>query len=233
MKNNITFLICAVALASHPLAGEGSAATIALDPSSPLNGQLTNSLRLTVTKATKDQPAGVANEGYWGIPVQPKTSYRVSLWAKADGGFTGALTVSIVSGDGHTVYAVGKTPAINGQWNRCDLVLKTGKVDPTANAHFQITLGQPGTVWLGFVSLFPPTWNDRPNGLRKDLMQMLVDLNPKFLRFPGGNYVEGDTVETRFDWKKTLGPIEQRPGHQWVRTVRRGKVWRGHGKSRI
>ncbi len=273
MKNNITFLICAVALASHPLAGatitidagrpagkvsptlyglmteeinhsydgglyaelirnrafmddagvpahwsvvagEGSAAEIALDPSSPLNGQLTNSLRLTVTKSTKDQPAGVANGGYWGIPVQPKTSYRVSLWARADGGFTGALTVSIVSGDGHTVYAVGKTPAINGQWNRCDLVLKTGKVDPTANAHFQITLGQPGTVWLGFVSLFPPTWNDRPNGLRKDLMQMLVDLNPKFLRFPGGNYVEGDTVETRFDWKKTLGPIEQRPGHQ-------------------
>jgi alpha-L-arabinofuranosidase len=196
------------------VAGEGSAAEIALDSSTPLNGQLTNSLRLTVTKATKDQPAGVANDGYWGIPVQPKTSYRVSLWARGDAGFAGVLTVSIVSNDGRSVYAVGKTPAINGQWNRCDLVLKTGKVDPTANAHFQVTLDQPGTVWLGFVSLFPPTWNDRPNGLRKDLMQMLVDLNPKFLRFPGGNYVEGDTVETRFDWKKTLGPIEQRPGHQ-------------------
>ncbi len=63
------------------------------------------------------------------------------------------------------------------------------------------------------VSLFPPTWNDQPNGFRKDLMQMLVDLNPKFLRFPGGNYVEGDTVETRFDWKKTIGPIEERHGH--------------------
>ena len=68
-------------------------------------------------------------------------------------------------------------------------------------------------MWLGLVSLFPPTWNDRPNGLRPDLMQMLVDLKPKFLRFPGGNYLEGDTVETRFDWKQTLGPLDQRHGH--------------------
>ncbi len=74
-------------------------------------------------------------------------------------------------------------------------------------------MDQPGTVWLGLVSLFPPTWNDQPNGFRKDLLQMLVDLNPKFLRFPGGNYVEGNQVETRFDWKKTLGPIEERHGH--------------------
>ncbi len=92
-------------------------------------------------------------------------------------------------------------------------MLKTGRVKPTAKARFVITLNQPGTIWLGMASLFPPTWNDRPNGLRKDLMQMLVDLNPKFLRFPGGNYVEGDTVETRFDWKKTIGPIEERHGH--------------------
>jgi alpha-N-arabinofuranosidase len=66
---------------------------------------------------------------------------------------------------------------------------------------------------MGLVSLFPPTWNNRANGLRKDLMQMLVDLNPKFLRFPGGNYLEGNTIETRFEWKKTLGPIEDRHGH--------------------
>jgi alpha-L-arabinofuranosidase len=195
------------------VAGEGSSITISLDPANPLNEQITNSLRLTVTKATKDEPAGVANDGYWGIPVQPKTSYRVSLWSKADEGFSGVLTVSIVSNDGRTVYAAGKTSAINARWNRYDVVLKTGKVAPTAGARFLITLDRPGTVWLGFVSLFPPTWNDRPNGLRKDLMQMLVDLHPKFLRFPGGNYVEGDTIESRFPWKKTLGPVEERPGH--------------------
>ena len=104
-------------------------------------------------------------------------------------------------------------PDSTTEWKKFELTLKTGRVAPTAKARFVITLDQPGTVWLGLVSLFPPTWNDQPNGLRKDLMQMLVDLNPKFLRFPGGNYVEGDTVETRFDWKKTIGPIEERHGH--------------------
>ena len=63
------------------------------------------------------------------------------------------------------------------------------------------------------VSLFPPTWNNRPNGNRKDIMQILADMKPAFLRFPGGNYVEGRTIATRFDWKKTIGDISERPGH--------------------
>ena len=86
------------------------------------------------------------------------------------------------------------------------MTLKTGKVAPTAQARFAVTLDQPGTVWLGLVSLFPPTWNNRPNGLRKDIMQMLVDLNPKFLRFPGGNYVEGHKIEDRFPVAKNARP---------------------------
>ncbi|MGA2853929.1 MAG: alpha-L-arabinofuranosidase C-terminal domain-containing protein, partial [Verrucomicrobiota bacterium] len=192
----------------------GSAATIALDTNNAFNDKLTTSLRLTVTKASKDQPAGVANSGYWGIPVQPKTTYRATFLARAEAGFSGPVTVSIVSEDGSTVYAKGKFSGLAADWKKYELTLKTGKVAPTAAARFVITLDRPGTVWFGLVSLFPPTWNDRPNGLRKDLMQMLVDLNPKFLRFPGGNYVEGDTVETRFEWKKTTGSIEERHGHQ-------------------
>jgi alpha-N-arabinofuranosidase len=192
---------------------ESSAATIALDPSNSYNDKLTTSLRLTVTKAAKQHPAGVANGGYWGIPVQPKTSYRASLLARAESNFSGPVTVSIVSEDGRTVYATKKISGLAPEWKRFEVILKTGQVAPTAKARFVITLDQPGTVWFGMVSLFPPTWNDQPNGFRKDLMQMLVDLNPKFLRFPGGNYVEGDTVETRFEWKKTIGPIEKRHGH--------------------
>jgi alpha-N-arabinofuranosidase len=192
---------------------DGSAATIALDPTNSFNDKLTTSLRLTVTKAARNHPAGVANSGYWGIPVQPKTSCRASILAKADSNFSGTVTVSIVSDDGRTVYATEKFSGLAPEWKRFEVVLKTGRVAPTAKARFVITLDQPGTVWFGLVSLFPPTWNDRPNGLRKDLMQMLVDLNPKFLRFPGGNYVEGDTVETRFEWRKTIGPIEERHGH--------------------
>lgn len=188
-------------------------ASIALETKDSFNDKLTNSLRLTVAKASKDKPAGVANAGYWGIPVQPDTTYRAWFLAKTESGFAGPVTVSIVSQDGQTNYASATIASLKPGWNRYDAKLKTGKVQPTANTRFQITLDQPGALSLGMVSLFPPTWNDRPNGLRKDLMQMLVDMNPKFLRFPGGNYVEGDTIETRFDWKKTIGPVEERPGH--------------------
>jgi len=190
-----------------------SAATIALDRSKPLNEKLPTSLRISVTQATKNHSAGVANSGYWGIPVQPNTQYRVSLWARAESGFSGPLTVSIVSDDSRTVFASGKISGLTTGWKKFQLTLKTGDVTTTAHARFEVTLDQPGTLNLGLVSLFPPTWNNRPNGLRKDIMQMLVDLHPKFLRFPGGNYVEGNKISERFPWQKTLGPIEDRPGH--------------------
>lgn len=192
---------------------DASAATIALDSANPLNEKISASLRLTVTQATKYHPAGVANSGYWGIPVHPKTQYRVCLWAQAEAGFSGPLTVSIVSDDGRTIFASANISGLTAGWKKFEVTLKTGNVTPTAQARFAITLDQPGTVRLGLVSLFPPTWNGRPNGLRKDIMQMLVDLNPKFLRFPGGNYVEGNKISERFPWAKTLGPIEDRPGH--------------------
>jgi alpha-N-arabinofuranosidase len=188
-------------------------AIIALDSTNHFNEELTASLRLTVTKASRQQPAGVANHGYWGIPVLSKTRYRASLIARAAPGFSGPVTVSITSDDGQVVYAAEKLSGLTAEWKRFQLTLKTGKVVPAAKARFALTFDQPGTVWLSFTSLFPPTWNDRPNGLRRDLMQMLIHLNPKFLRFPGGNYLEGDTIETRFDWKKTLGPVVQRHGH--------------------
>ncbi len=192
---------------------DASAASIALDPANPLNENIPTSLRLTVTQATQAHPAGVANSGYWGIPVHPQNQYRASLWAKAEAGFTGPLSVSIVSEDGRTVYSSEKVSGLTAKWKKFEVKLTTGKVTPTAQARFAVTLDRPGTVWLGLVSLFPPTWNDRPNGMRKDIMQMLVDLNPKFLRFPGGNFVEGPRIEDRFPWQKTLGPIEDRPGH--------------------
>ncbi|MGH7953715.1 MAG: alpha-L-arabinofuranosidase C-terminal domain-containing protein, partial [Limisphaerales bacterium] len=192
---------------------DNSAATIALDPTNSFNDKLTTSLRLTVTKADKKNPAGVANSGYWGIPVKPKTTYRASILARADSNFSAPITVSIVSDDGHKIYVSKKCSGLTTEWKKFEVTLKTGRVVPTAKARFEITLNQPGTIWLGMVSLFPPTWNNQPNGFRKDLMQMLIDLNPKFLRFPGGNYVEGNTIETRFNWKDTIGPIEERHGH--------------------
>lgn len=190
-----------------------SAASISLDPANPLNDKLARSLRVTVTKADKKNSAGAANDGYWGIPVMSRTTYHASIFAKAGAGFSGRVTVAIVGDDGKKVYAKGTFSGLTADWKKYEVTLKTGRVTPTAKAHFAITFDQPGTVWLGFVSLFPPTWHNQPNGFRKDLMQMMVDLQPKFLRFPGGNYVEGNSVDARFDWKKTIGPIEERPGH--------------------
>src|SRR5690349_13043978 len=83
----------------------GSEATIALDPANCCNDKLTMSLKLSVAKAAKNQTAGVANDGYWGIPVLPKTKYRATVLARAEPGFTGPVTVAIVSDDGKTVYA--------------------------------------------------------------------------------------------------------------------------------
>jgi alpha-L-arabinofuranosidase len=191
----------------------GSAASISLDRDQPFNSVLTTSLRLDVTSASPASPAGVANSGYWGIPVKPSTRYRATFCAKASAGFDGPVSVAIESADGATVYARAAVPHLTGDWKQYTASLRTGTVAPTANARLALTVDRPGTVWLGFVSLFPPTWKNQPNGFRPDLMQMLVDLKPAFLRFPGGNFLEGNTIATRFDWKKTLGPITQRPGH--------------------
>lgn len=193
--------------------GNGSAATMALDSSQPLDSELTNSLRLDVTEASPDHPAGIANDGYWGIPVRPATRYHASFYAKAAPGFSGIVTVSIQSDDGGTVYAKGEISGLTQDWKQYEVNLETGDVQTTAKAHCVLAVDQPGKVWFDLVSLFPPTWNNQPNGFRPDLMQMLVDLKPKFLRFPGGNYLEGNTIATRFNWKKTIGPLNQRPSH--------------------
>lgn len=190
-----------------------SAATIKLDPTQPLSEALLTSLHLEVTKASADHLAGVANEGFWGIPVMPNTDYRATFYAKAPARFTGSLTVAIQSDDGKTNYTSAKSEPLTDSYKKYELVLHTGDLAATSKARFTLLLDQPGNVWFTFVSLFPPTFKDQPNGFRKDLMQMLVDLHPKFLRLPGGNYVEGNTIDSRFAWKKTIGPLTDRAGH--------------------
>src|SRR5205085_11612675 len=188
--------------------------SMALDTSQPLNDAVPASLKLTVSQVSGDQKVGVANDGFWGIPVKPNTTYRASFYAKASAGFAGAGTVAIAGSDGSVVHASGQVPAIGGAWKKYDVSLTTAaSAKPSTANRLVLSTSKAGTVWFGFVSLFPPTWKDRPNGNRKDIMQLLADMKPAFLRFPGGNYLEGNTIETRFDWKKTIGDVAQRPGH--------------------
>jgi alpha-N-arabinofuranosidase len=191
----------------------GGTGSMALDPAQPLNDAIATSLKLTVSQAAGKQRVGIANDGFWGIPVRPNTRYHASFYAKADAGFTGPLTVAIASPDGPTVHASAQVARVTASWKKYEVNLTTGKAAVSADNRLVISAGSPGTVWFSMVSLFPPAFNNRPNGFRKDIMQLLADMKPAFLRFPGGNYLEGNAIETRFDWKKTIGDIAQRPGH--------------------
>jgi alpha-N-arabinofuranosidase len=193
---------------------DGVEATIAVDTSNPVpNTALTSALKLTTTAGGPGQRAGVANEGYWGIPARPDTTYRASFYAKADGGARGTATVAIESEDGQSLARATVGP-LTGEWKKYTATLKTGALTPSKTNRFVIsTAGGPGTLWVTLVSLFPPTYHDRPNGMRPDIMELLAAMKPSFLRFPGGNYLEGPDFENRFNWKATIGPLEQRPTH--------------------
>ena len=192
---------------------EVGGASMVLDTNTPLNEFLNVSLKLDASKASEANPAGVANGGFWGIPVKPSTTYKVSFYAKAAGSFTGPVTVSLESTDGKTVFASSKISKISGEWKKFETTLKTKGVSPSKDNVFKLTTTSPGTLWLQNVSLFPPTYKNRENGNRADIMELLAAMKPKFLRFPGGNYLEGNAFNQRFNWKETIGPVEQRPGH--------------------
>ena len=201
-----------------------------------INGALSTCLRLTVEKASGK--LGVANEGYWGIPVMPATTYKASFYLKGSGSIqpfrrpgaqtappagpviedstAGPITVTIESTDGKTVYASGTINLAKSQfWKKYELSLTTlANIKPTTDARFVISTNRPGLYYFNLVSLFPPTYKNRPNGNRPDLTKMMADMKPKFLRFPGGNFLEGPLITDAFPWKQTLGPIENRPGHR-------------------
>ena len=185
---------------------------ISLDNKEPINDALTVSLKLDIENTGKR--IGISNDGYWGIPVKPSTLYHGNFYAKTISSQGKVLTVSIESANGKIVYATTQVTGINNQWKQYDFILTTNAdVKSTADTRFVISSADAGSYWVNLVSLFPPTYNNRPNGNRTDIMYLLADMKPKFLRFPGGNYVEGEMFSTRFDWKKTIGRLENRPGH--------------------
>jgi len=212
--------------------------SISLDTNQPLNSVLNVSLKLDTSGASKSKQVGIANDGYWGIPVRPNTTYHASFYAKGKN-FNGSLTVNlfhiastneqIIKWQGNEAHLAGwmspvasaTVPKISGDWQKYEVTLTTGDIETSKENRLVISATKPGTffnhhgtVWFQQVSLFPPTFNNRPNGNRPDIMQLLADMKPKFLRLPGGNYLEGRTIAERFDWKKTIGDISQRPGHE-------------------
>jgi alpha-N-arabinofuranosidase len=164
-------------------------------------------------KADPQNPIGVYNDGYWGMAVRPDTTYHASFYAKADQGDIGPVSIALINDDTGKVLASSKSSALTADWKEYSMTLLTGKIQPGANNHLLLTVAHPGKVWLSLVSLFPPTYKETKNGNRPDLMEMMHAMNPRFLRLPGGNYLEGDEIQDRFDWKNTIGPLVDRPTH--------------------
>lgn len=194
-------------------ASNGASITSQLVSKALLNNAQGKALQITV-KADKAATASLINEGFWGINAVQGRTYKLSLFAK--GNYKGGLKARLISADSKTVYAETTVDAAIGKkWNKYTAELTANANDP--KAQFELVFDGKGTVTLDVVSLFPPTFMNRPNGLRPDLAQLLYNIRPKFVRFPGGCYVEGqESPENAFHWEKTIGPIEQRPGHKNV-----------------
>ena len=155
--------------------------------------------------------SGINNEGFWGINVVQGRTYKLSFWAK--GKINSNLKAYLACECGKKVLASADIKEkITGNWKKYSVELTA--TANNENARLWITSEGKGTVDFDVVSLFPPTYNNRENGMRPDLASMLKALHPKFFRFPGGCFVEGQNSPVNaFHWESSIGPIEQRPGH--------------------
>jgi alpha-N-arabinofuranosidase len=189
-----------------------AAVTAAIDREDGPSAALPSSLRLTVTSASAGNEAGVSNAGYWGIAVRANTAYKGSFYAKVDGD-VGPVTARLINNQTGAVEATGRVELGGSEWKRYEFTLKTGEVKTSSTNNLELTVARPGTLHLQLVSLFPPTYENQPNGNRADLIEKMAAMHPKFIRLPGGNYLEGDTLKDWYNWKETIGPLVDRPGH--------------------
>ncbi|HSI73718.1 MAG TPA: alpha-L-arabinofuranosidase C-terminal domain-containing protein, partial [Fimbriimonas sp.] len=174
--------------------GEGTLSTTADDV---LNRSRPYSLK--IERLSDSRPFSVVNEGFWGIPVVTGQRYRLALWTKGDT----SLDVSLA--DGEQTFASARLKTTQG-WSRQEVILRAN--GSNSNAKLVLSPVAKGTVTLGYSSLMPV--QDLP--FRPDLLKKLKEIRPGFVRFPGGCFVEGDTLPQRWNWKDSLGPIEGRRG---------------------
>lgn len=167
----------------------------------------------------KEKYTGLENEGFFGIAVEKNEKYRFSVWARLIQGNEAKLRIVIADtkaqGESQDVASTNLTVS-SSDWEKYTVELTPDKT--IADAVLRVFLAHPDSnvvVDLEHLSLFPvETWNGHENGLRKDLAQKLADTKPGIFRFPGGCIVEGTDLETRYQWKNTVGPVENRPTNE-------------------
>ena len=157
---------------------------------------------------------GLDNEGFFGIGIKKGAEYRFSVWARVAEGETPAkIRVELAdtkSMGEQQAFATADVTVDSREWKKYQVILKPEVTNP--KAILRIFLASRQTVDLEHISLFPvDTWQGHENGLRKDLVQALADIKPGVFRFPGGCIVEGTDIASRYDWKKSVGMVENRP----------------------
>ena len=157
---------------------------------------------------------GLENEGFFGVSVKKGEEYRFSVWARTPQGGKSSIRVEIVDTKsmGETQVIANQNVEIDGkEWKKYQVILTPSET--LKDGKLRIFLNKPEqTVDLEHISMFPvDTWKGHENGMRKDLAQHLYDLQPGVFRFPGGCIVEGTDEATRYQWKNSVGPVENRP----------------------
>ncbi len=189
---------------SWELRQNGGSASIACGSATPLNANNPHYLVLNLDGGEVE----LRNGGFDGIVLKAGETYDVSLFARVLSGAIGALRVRLVSRLG-ALLGEATLAAPTADWTKY-----TATITPTADEHFArfaLSIEGTGSLALDVISLFPQkTFHNRPNGLRADLAQVIADIKPKFMRFPGGCLAHGDGLDNMYRWKDTIGPIEAR-----------------------
>ena len=161
-----------------------------------------------------DKFSGVENEGFFGIGYKKGDEYRFSVWARVPEGGTGKIRVMLCDPstmDERQQFTEQEVTIDSKEWKKYTVVLKSSKTVDKGTLRVMLSRGS-AVVDLEHISLFPvDTFNGHENGMRKDLAQALADLKPGVFRFPGGCIVEGTDLNSRYQWKNSVGPVENRP----------------------
>jgi alpha-L-arabinofuranosidase len=189
----------------------GASGKMETTAANPMNAASSRSLKLQLDAGQEDGAAvSLVNEGYWGINVVQGQEYDLTFYLRP-GTFAGKLMVTLQSVDGTVL---GKhdfgTVQRDQSWKKYTATITATADDP--RAQLALTFQGRGDLQIDWVSLFPPTWKGRANGLRPDLAQLLADMKPDFVRYPGGCYTQGLSWEQAPDWRKMVCDPVDRPG---------------------
>ncbi len=172
-----------------------------------INGPNENNPRFLRIESPEGKELGLINEGFRGMGVTSGETYNFSVMARQDQGKSVLRIELLDSAD--AVIGAAEVKNFTGDWKKYEASFLCTKTD--SRSRLRVVHSGTGVLEIDMVSLFPQhTWKNRPNGLRADLVQKLADLKPGFLRFPGGCIVEGHELATRYEWKKTVGDVNDR-----------------------